>query len=704
MAKKTKAKLSATKAQLIASTAPVEIKAAASAEEGRVQGPPTFSSLAYTGGAIPGYTATPRMPHPYVIDLASTKPAKNVHANLDHKPQQRVGHITDTRIDGKSISVDGVLSAATKYRDEIAQGSRDGQPWEVSVEVMMGKMTLIPKGQSAIINGQKFNGPIFRATNNKFTDIAFVSHGADGDNVVKIAASTAGESDMNEFEKFMVRCGADPETATEEVKASLKEAFDGLTKARASDSGNPQVKSFEDVVTEQRANRDRCAAIGKLAQDAMKAHPIYIEQIEGMARLAMEGDTNPRDFELELFRNTRSLSGAFSTRTSRPDNDPELIEAAICRASGLPDIEKHYSEEVLNRVDRAGMRNFGLQQLMLQVASTNGYVCRAGERIHNGNIREILEYCFPPVMARLTGFSQTSMTGILGNVANKEILAGYMEEDNSWREIAEIKSVSTFQQYTSYRMLDSLEYEQIGPTGTIKHGTLDQESYTRQAKTYAKMLGISREQIINDDLGAFDDIRTRLGRGGAKKFLNIFWAAFIDNSAFFTTGNTNYLAGATTNLGTDGVGLGLGLLTYRKMTSPSTDSAKRVGAAVSRPEILLAPPEIEGNARLQYASRNLITGANTTSGDSNIYAGLFKPVIQNRLSDSAFTGYSLTAWYLFGRELKPMVVSFLNGQQTPTVESADADFNQLGIQFRGVHDFGADKSEYMSGVKLKGAA
>jgi hypothetical protein len=51
-----------------------------------------------------------------------------------------------------------------------------------------------------------------------------------------------------------------------------------------------------------------------------------------------------------------------------------------------------------------------------------------------------------------------------------------------------------------------------------------------------------------------------------------------------------------------------------------------------------------------------------------------------------------------------MVVSFLNGQQSPTVESADADFNTLGIQFRGYHDFGVDKAEYVSGVKSKGAA
>jgi hypothetical protein len=51
-----------------------------------------------------------------------------------------------------------------------------------------------------------------------------------------------------------------------------------------------------------------------------------------------------------------------------------------------------------------------------------------------------------------------------------------------------------------------------------------------------------------------------------------------------------------------------------------------------------------------------------------------------------------------------MVVSFLNGQQTPFVESAQADFQTLGIHYRGYFDFGTDPAEYLAGVWSKGAA
>ena len=51
-----------------------------------------------------------------------------------------------------------------------------------------------------------------------------------------------------------------------------------------------------------------------------------------------------------------------------------------------------------------------------------------------------------------------------------------------------------------------------------------------------------------------------------------------------------------------------------------------------------------------------------------------------------------------------IVVGFLNGQQTPTVESAQADFNTLGVQMRGYQDFGVALKDYRAGALSKGAA
>jgi len=41
------------------------------------------------------------------------------------------------------------------------------------------------------------------------------------------------------------------------------------------------------------------------------------------------------------------------------------------------------------------------------------------------------------------------------------------------------------------------------------------------------MFSLTRTQIINDDMSAFDDLRTRIGRGAAKKLNKVFWTKFL---------------------------------------------------------------------------------------------------------------------------------------------------------------------------------
>ncbi len=76
------------------------------------------------------------------------------------------------------------------------------------------------------------------------------------------------------------------------------------------------------------------------------------------------------------------------------------------------------------------------------------------------------------------------------------------------------------------------------------------------------------------------------------------------------------------------------------------------------------------------------------------------------LNDSTIAGSSALAWYLLRNPAvaAAVIVSFLNGVETPTVENAEADFSTLGIQFRGFHDFGVDEAEPLAGVKSKGAS
>lgn len=462
------------------------------------------------------------------------------------------------------------------------------------------------------------------------------------------------------------------------------------------------------------ANMQRIDSINAIAAEYGVTHITVNGRSVGLAAHAIAQNWTPDKTRLEAMLAARpqlSPSPLGGGRMPGGVTANRAIEASLCRSLGHKDREKVFTRVELEAADSQQFRNMTLGRALMVAAAANGYPASSGERIHSANLRDVLGHAFPQTRVRASATSTLSLPGILSNIANKEILTGYMEEDPTWQMISVVKPVNDFKQVTSYRLLDNMEYEELGADGKIKHGSTGEESYTRQAKTYAKMYAMDRRDLINDDMGALADIQPRVGRGGAKKFVKVFWTVFVNNAGHFTTGRTNYISGSTTNLGTDGVGLGLGVLQFFKMASPTADGSKYVNAGSDMtgsggpgsPEILLVPPELKVIADQLFQATNV---SQVAVSSANIHAGKYKPVVARQLSDSAYTGYSTTGWYLFAAVsmLPPIVVSALNGNLTPTVETAEADFDQLGIQLRGYHDYGCDFAEYLGGLKSKGAA
>lgn len=742
----------------------VQVKAA----EGK--GPRRFTLTAYTGEPMNLYG----FPHPCVIDCSSIDvTAQRLPALLDHMPYPDtiVGQIDSVQVAAGGmppVTATGFFTPTAEERDSsrfVLAKADAGYQWQVSVGGDPASVEEIKAGATGKANGREYPGPCCICRGMVLREISFVTLGGDRFTAAQLAAryrrSNVRASAMPTYEEWLTSMGfEDPSSLTPTQDANLRLKYQGeypdageetATETPAAPTEDPPVTAAEGETDDDEeevpvtarartmpgANRVTRPASGRTPDpiqamnNRMAANMKRIDSINAVA--AEYGVThvtvNGRAVALAAHAIAQNWS-VDKTRleahlAARPQLSPSplgggsmptgvtasrVIEAALCRSLGHKDREKAFKPVELEAADSPRFRNLTVARTVMIAAAANGYPASPGERLHSGNLRDVMESAFPRV--RASGASTLSLPGILSNVANKEILIGYMQEDPSWMEIAQKKSVSDFKQVTSYRMLDDMEYEEVGADGRIKHGSTGEESYTRQAKTYAKMYSLTRRDLINDDMGAFADIQPRVGRGGAKRLVRVFWTAFVNNSSFFTAGRTNYITGSTTNLGSDGVGLGLGVKAFRQMTSPTADGLKHVNADTQnpvgsspggRPEVLLVPPELEAIGEALYRNQNL---GQVATSSANIYANKYRPVVAWQLSDAAYVGYSTTGWYLFCAPgvMAPMVVSFLNGNETPVVETADADFDQLGIQFRGYHDFGCDQAEYLAGVKSKGAA
>jgi hypothetical protein len=678
-------------------TAAINLKAAADGK------PRRFTILAYSGGLLP----VDGFEYPVIVDLAGLEIPGSIPILIDHqKSVEATLGLTDSITNtGTSLMLTGIVTGQSSISQQVIAQSAAGHQWQASIGAMVGETEDIPAGQTVEVNGQTFTGPVIVARRSVLRETSVLPMGADSTTSVNLAAAAAGTlkgAAPMTFEDWCKSLGLDPMTLAPDNKAALMLAFDAQQNPPAS-AATPAAAAVETPVVTPTAsagaNLNLQAGL-KQQNEAYGQNLRRISEIQAkaaghpaIAATAIEQGWSIEKVELEVLKASAAKTRPTSFRSAEKDLDQHsVLEAALCQHRKVANTDKQFSPEVLQAAHGEFRGQIGLQQLIIRAAGMNGLHVQAGTKITTSNLREVLQ----------AAFSTANLPGLLSNTANKEILQGYLEEDNVWREIAQIKSVSDFKTVTSYRMLDDMAYEKLGAGGVIKGGKLSEESFTRAVDTYAKMFSLTRTDIINDDLSAFDDLRNRIGAGAAIKLNDLFWTTFLANlGTIFTSTRTNYISGSTTNLGTDGVGLGLGQKAWRQRRSSSADGSKRVSGQA---KFLLVPPELETIADGLYVARN---PGSVKVSDVNTFAGKYMPIVANQLSDSAYTGYSTTAWYLLGDKSKgaPIVVSFLNGQETPTVDSADADFNTLGIQFRGYHDFGCDLGDgYLNALMSKGAA
>lgn len=663
--------------------------------DGKPNAKPTFSILAYSGGPI-----NVGFGRPVVIDVSGVRANQATPILLDHDPARIVGQSTSVQIMDGQIRLDGRVMGEEDASKRVASLARDGFQWQASVGMSVSRYESIGADQSIKVNGREFSGPLLVARAARLGEVSFVAVGADENATAKVAASAVGDTAMT-FEQWLKAKNLDGLTLTDAARASLKAMYDAeIAAADPGDENDGRGKSPKKVSAANQPENEADPVVAIRASAVAETNRITkITELFGdkhgaiRAKCIADGTSFEASENQFLKAENEAIKAARPTVTTGGSSGGRLadmspaIEASLCRQLGLRDVEKVFKPEVLEASDK--VRRIGLQEVLIRAAAENGWQ-PDGHRVNDGNIRQVLK----------AAFSYASISNILANVQNKILREAYMAVEQSWRRIAEIKPCTDFKAVPSYRLTGDLAYKALTQGGEIQHGTLGDIAYTNQADTYGRMLAITRKDIINDDLGALQDIPRMLGRGGALKLNSVFWTAFLDHSSFFSTGNANKTTGGTSALSSTSLAT-----VYAKQMKQTDANSNPLGAM---PRLLLVPPELEITALELMTSTGVNTGGAATDAkvpNRNIWAGKFEPVVSSYLSSTAITGNSATAWYLLcdPRDIPVIQVLFLNGNEMPIVESADADFETLGIQVRGYHDFGVAKVDFRGGQMSAGA-
>jgi hypothetical protein len=379
-----------------------------------------------------------------------------------------------------------------------------------------------------------------------------------------------------------------------------------------------------------------------------------------------------------------------------------VLEAAVCMAGRLASdddmVKKHrFTDQELQVAHDKFKGRIGLKQLFFMAAEANGYRSNYSSDITPEVQNAAFGYAGRQQNA--SGFSVLSISTILSNVANKFMRDGFNSVDQTCLRISAIRNVNDFKTITTTSLTDGVIFEKVGPAGEIKHGTLGELTYSNKADTYARMLAITRTDYINDDLGALTMVPKKLGNGAMKKLNDIFWTEFLDlvGDNFFGTANSNInTAVANMTIG----GLDATETIFMNQTNPDGTPLGLQAA------ILLVPTALKASASTLMNSEKIITGESATKADGNPFQGRFRVESSPYISNSSYTGYTSAGWWMLANPADCPVIEIaaLNGRIEPTVETADAEFNVLGVQMRGYSDVGVARQEYRGGVYADGGS
>jgi len=301
--------------------------------------------------------------------------------------------------------------------------------------------------------------------------------------------------------------------------------------------------------------------------------------------------------------------------------------------------------------------------------------------------------------------STSDFAYILADASNKRLRQAYMENVPSYARWARrAANAPDFKTINVTQLSGAPDLDKVLEGGEFKRGKVSDSKETYSILTYGKILTISRQAIVNDDLSAFDRLPVALAASSRRKENAIVYALLTANGAMTDGGNLFNATAITTAGGHANLGTGTGsALSATSLTTMRTAMRVQKGLASEplniAPAFLIVPAALEQTA-YQLTSANYVPA--TQGNVSEFRAGgktALEPVIE-----AVLDGSSSTAWYAAARpgEVDTIEFCYLDGSEGLYLEQ-QVGFDIDGIELKARLDFAAGVIDHRGLYKANGS-
>lgn len=203
--------------------------------------------------------------------------------------------------------------------------------------------------------------------------------------------------------------------------------------------------------------------------------------------------------------------------------------------------------------------------------------------------------------------------GILENSLNKAIRAGMEAPSDSHRAWVRVTEAQDFKAQSRVLLGSTPDLLRVYEQGEFTHGALSEDKASLQIGKYGRIIGLSWEGLVNDDLGAFLRLGPAFGLSAVRAEADSIYTQLTtasldgvtmqDSKALFHADHANTVSVATgTGKPLTAAALSQARAKLRRQTS--------VGGAYMNltPRTLLVPPDRESEAEILVASSTVHTG------------------------------------------------------------------------------------------------